>query len=211
MKQIILATKNPGKIREFKQMMKKYPFEIRSLLDIAYENEIEETGATFEENALIKAREIAAKYKTTVVADDSGLEIDALDGAPGVYSARYAGATPYASVVDQRDGSVVRSDDANMDKVLAELEGVARENRRARFVCVLVMVDEQGHETVVRGTCEGEIWHRKQGENGFGYDPIFYLPEHELTMAELPEDEKNKLSHRGNALKKLEKVIGRDI
>jgi len=199
MKQLILATKNPGKIREFKQIMKKYPFEIRSLLDIAELEDIAETGMTFEENALIKARAIASKYNAIVVADDSGLEIDALNGAPGVYSARYA--------VNANLG-IVNMDDANMDKVLAELEQVAPSERHARFVCVLAMVDEVGNETVVRGTCEGQIWHCKRGENGFGYDPIFYLPKHQLMMAELSEDEKNKISHRGDALKKLEKVIG---
>ena len=193
MKQLILATKNPGKIREFKLMMGKYNIEIRSLLDLDELDDIEETGITFEENALIKARAIAMKYKMTVVADDSGLEIDALNGAPGVYSARYAG-----------NGD----DDANMDKVLAELEDVPPNERGARFVCVLAVVDKDGHETVVRGTCEGEILRHKQGINGFGYDPIFYLPDHQCTMAQLSKDEKNKISHRGVALKKLEEVVG---
>jgi len=197
MKQLILATKNPGKIHEFKQIMKKYPIEILSLLDLDYEADIEETGITFEENALIKAREIALKYKTTVVADDSGLEIDALDGAPGVYSARYASVG-----VERAD------DDANMEKVLLEMRHIDRSERAARFVCVLAMVDEKGHETIVRGTCEGEIWHTTRGDNGFGYDPIFYLTEHQLTMAQLSDTEKNKISHRGNAFRELERVIG---
>jgi len=197
MKQLILATKNAGKVYEFKQIMQNHPFEIISLLDISYPTEIEETGTTFEENALIKAREIASLYKTVVVADDSGLEIDALNGAPGVYSARYAG--------------VVSDDDANIKKVLTELENVAPHERKARFVCILAMVDEKGHETVVRGTCEGEILDERRGDNGFGYDPIFYLSEHKRTMAELSDDEKNSLSHRGNAFRKLEKIIGEQL
>jgi len=194
MKKIILATKNAGKIREFSQMMGKHEIEVLSLLDINYEDEIEETGVTFEENALIKAREIALQYKTTVVADDSGLSIDALNGAPGVYSARYAGE--------------VRSDMANMDKVLEALKDVPEDERTARFVCALAVVDESGKEVVVHGTCEGKIWREKRGSEGFGYDPIFYLPQLNRTMAELSKNEKNALSHRGNAFKKLELIIG---
>ena len=193
MKKIILATHNANKAREFAQMMEKYKIEVLSLNDIGYTEEIEETGTTFEENALIKAREVATLYKTTVVADDSGLEIDALNGAPGVYSARYAG--------------TARSDDANMDKVLEKLKNVPDNERTARFVCVLALVDEIGKETVVRGTSEGKIWHEKRGIKGFGYDPIFYLPQLDKTMAELSKDKKNAFSHRGNALKKLESII----
>jgi len=194
MKKIILATQNAGKIREFAQMMEKYEIEVLSLLDLNYTDEIEETGATFEENALIKAREIASQYNAIVVADDSGLEIDALKGAPGVYSARYAGDTCH--------------DDANMDKVLAELKEVPDHQRTARFVCTLAVIDEQGKETLVRGTCEGKIWHEKRGSGGFGYDPIFYLPKLGKTMAELLKDEKNALSHRGQAFKKLALIMG---
>ena len=197
MKKIILATKNAGKVRELTQMMETHEIEILSLLDINYEAEIEETGTTFEENALIKAREIALKYKTTVIADDSGLSIDALNGAPGVYSARYAGRPC--------------NDDANMDKVLEALKDVPDHERTARFVCVLAIVDETGKETVVHGTCEGKIWHEKRGLEGFGYDPIFYLPQLDKTMAELSKDEKNALSHRGNAFKKLALIIGEII
>ena len=194
MKKIIFATKNAGKAHEFSQMMEKYEVEVLSLLDIGYKGDIEETGITFEENALIKARKIAFAYQTTVIADDSGLAIDALNGEPGVYSARYAGD--------------VRSDDANMDKVLTALKDVPDDERTARFVCALAMVDSDGCETVVRGTCEGKIGHAKRGSGGFGYDPIFYLPQHGKTMAELSKDEKNALSHRGVAFKKLEQLIG---
>jgi len=197
MKKIIFATKNVGKVSEFAQMMEKYGVEVLSLLHINYESEIEENGQTFEENALIKARQIASQYKTTVIADDSGLLIDALSGAPGVYSARYAG--------------VACNDDANMEKVLAELKDVPDDERTARFVCALAVVDANGKETVVRGTCEGKIWHEKRGLAGFGYDPIFYLPHLNKTMAELSKDEKNALSHRGKAFKKLELVAGEII
>jgi len=200
MKKIILATKNAGKVHEFAQMMERYEIEVLSLLDLNYEDEIEENGVTFEENALIKAREIALQYKATVVADDSGLSIDALNGAPGVYSARYACLVSNAGEI--------RSDEANMDKVLEELKNVPDNERTARFVCALAIVDENGKETVVHGTCEGKIWHEKRGLEGFGYDPIFYLPQLDKTMAELSKDEKNALSHRGNAFKKLELIIG---
>jgi len=201
MKKIIFATKNIGKVHEFAQMMKKYEIEVLSLLDINYEDEIAENGLTFEENALIKARIIALQYKTTVVADDSGLSIDALNGAPGVYSARYANLASKA--LEARC-----SDEANMDKVLAALKDIPEDERTARFVCALAIVDENGKEAVVRGTCEGKIWHEKRGLEGFGYDPIFYLPQLDKTMAELSKDEKNALSHRGNAFKKLELIIG---
>jgi len=197
MKKIILATKNIGKVLEFTQMMEKHGLKILSLHDINYDGEIEENGLTFEENALIKAREIAFLSKTTVVADDSGLVIDALNGAPGVYSARYAGDTC--------------NDDANMDKVLEELKSIPDNERTARFVCALAVVNADGGETVVRGTCEGKIWHEKRGLKGFGYDPIFYLPQLNKTMAELSKDEKNALSHRGNAFKKLELIAGEII
>ena len=190
MKRIIFATKNAGKVRELSQLLEKYAIEVLSLLDINYEGEIEENGLTFEENALIKARAIAMEYKATVIADDSGLCIDALNGEPGVYSARYAGEAC--------------SDDANMDKVLEELRDVPEDERTARFVCALAIVDKNGNETVMRGTCAGKISRVKRGSEGFGYDPIFYLPQLNKTMAELSKDEKNALSHRGNAFKKLE-------
>ena len=190
MKQIVIATKNVGKINEFNRLLVPYGMEVRSLLDLSYEPDIEETGSTFEENALIKAREIAAKYQVTVLADDSGLEIDALEGRPGVLSARYAGES--------------RSDVANMDQVLDEMKEVPDDQRQARFVCVLAVVDEKGKELVVRGECEGLILKEKLGTAGFGYDPIFYLPKLGQTMAQLSQDQKNSMSHRGHAFKMLE-------
>lgn len=190
MRQILIATKNMGKINEFKHMMERYEIEVLSLLDINYEPEIEETGSTFEANALIKAREIATQYKVMTIADDSGLEIDALEGRPGVFSARYAGSA--------------RSDDANMDKVLSEMKDISESERQARFVCVLAVVDNEGCEFTVRGECEGLILDEKRGMSGFGYDPIFYVPRLGKTMAELSKDEKSAISHRGNAFKILE-------
>ena len=202
MKRIIFATKNIGKVGEFAQMMEKYGVEVLSLLDINYEGEIEENGLTFEENALIKARAIASLYKTTVIADDSGLSIDALNGAPGIYSARYASLTCKSDLTSKTMEAC--SDDANMDKVLEELKNVPDNERTARFVCVLAIVDVNGKETVVKGTCEGIISRVKRGACGFGYDPIFYLPQLNKTMAELTKNEKNALSHRKDAFKKLE-------
>lgn len=189
MKKILIATKNIGKANEFKHLMAHDRVEVLSLLDMNDESEIEETGLTFEENALIKVREVATKYKMIALADDSGLEIDALGGRPGVLSARYAG--------DER------SDVANINQVLDQMKDVSDDQRQARFVCALAIVDEMGKECVVRGECEGLILSAKRGSSGFGYDPIFYLPKLGKTMAELSKDEKNAISHRHHAFKVL--------
>ena len=162
MKQILVATKNVGKINELKQLMACYKVKVLSLDDMLDDIEIEETGSTFEENALLKAHVAATKYKMMALADDSGLEIDALNGNPGVYSARYA--------------SQMQSDDeANMDKVLYQMKDVADSERGARFVCVLAVVNTNAEEFVVRGECEGLILRKRCGAEGFGYDPIFYI------------------------------------
>lgn len=193
MKEVIIATKNSGKAKEFEHIFNRYNIQVKSLLELDSSIEIEENGETFEENALIKAREIATKFKKLVIADDSGLEVDALNKRPGVYSARYAG-----------EG---RDDLANIKKVLSELEGIDEKDRSARFVCALALVTEDGKEFVVRGECEGQILKECRGTEGFGYDPIFYLPSLEKTMAQIPKSEKNVLSHRADAFKKLEKVL----
>lgn len=193
MKEVIIATQNIGKAKEFEHIFNQYQIQVKSLRDLADPIDIVEDGETFEENALIKARAIASKYNTLVIADDSGLEVDALNGRPGVYSARYAG-----------EG---RDDQANIEKVLKELEGVADENRSARFVCALALVTPTGEEYVVRGECEGQILTECRGEEGFGYDPIFYLKSLDKTMAQIPKSEKNVLSHRAEAFKKLKKVL----
>lgn len=190
MKKLILATKNAGKVDELKALLIHYDVEVLSLLDLGYEPEIEETGTTFEENALIKARTIAKEYGLLTIADDSGLEIDALDGKPGVYSAVYAGE--------------LKDDMANMNKVLSEMKNVPEAKRTARFRCTLVIVDEGGQEQLVHGTCEGLILNEGRGSNGHGYDPIFYVPEVGQTMAEMTGAEKNTLSHRKKAFDQLE-------
>ncbi|MFB1052189.1 XTP/dITP diphosphatase [Paraliobacillus sp. JSM ZJ581] len=191
MKKWLIATKNKGKVQDFRHLFQKYDIEIISLLDLDEPVEdVEETGTTFEENAILKAEAISELLNMPVLADDSGLEIDSLDGRPGVYSARYAG--------EDKD------DTKNLHKVINEMEDVPDEKRTARFVCVLA-VARPGEETITkRGTCEGKITHEPIGTNGFGYDPIFQPEDMEKTMAELSSAEKNAISHRGNALKKLE-------
>ena len=193
MKEIIIATKNAGKAKEFEHIFKPYNVRVKSLLDFEEMDDIVEDGKTFEENALIKARAIASQFNQMVLADDSGLEVDALDGRPGVYSARYAG-----------EG---RNDEDNILKVLHELEGVPTDERGAHFVCALAIVTPQGDEVVVRGTCEGRILTECLGTEGFGYDPIFYLPHLSKTMAQLPKSEKNVLSHRADAFVKLQPYL----
>ncbi|GAA0601294.1 XTP/dITP diphosphatase [Virgibacillus siamensis] len=192
MKEIIVATKNPGKAEEFRSFFVKYDIKTVSLLDLIEPVEdIEETGTTFEANAALKAEQIADKMNTPVLADDSGLVVDALDGRPGIFSARYAGEP--------------KDDQANLEKVLHELEGVA--NRQARFVCVLA-VAIPGKETIFkRGVCEGSLISEPKGENGFGYDPIFIPDGYRKTMAQLTADKKNEISHRSNAIMKLEEWI----
>jgi len=195
MQKIILATQNRGKVNEFRQMLADYQVEVLSLIDLNYQNEIEETGSTFTENALIKARAIATENPgVMVIADDSGLAVDALSGKPGVYSARYAGTDA--------------TDDENIDKLLAELQMVETKKRSARFVCVLVVIDEKGKECIVTGTCEGQILSERRGTAGFGYDPIFYVPKLMKTTAEMDQDEKSAISHRGQAFAKLVTLIG---
>jgi XTP/dITP diphosphohydrolase len=190
---IIIATKNQGKLNEFKAMLEPRGFEVSSILELNPELDIEETGASFRENAAIKAETLARQLNQPVIADDSGLMVDALDGRPGIYSARYAG--------EHKD------DRANLEKVLAELKGVPEKDRSAQFICALA-VAVPGQETIVfEGVCEGMITEYPIGERGFGYDPIFLLPPHNKTMAELTKAEKNSISHRAIALTKLmEKV-----
>ncbi|MCM3717849.1 XTP/dITP diphosphatase [Fictibacillus phosphorivorans] len=193
---ILIATKNTGKVKEFQAMFKDLGIEVLSLLDIKNSPDVEETGVTFDENAIIKAEAICSMMNIPVIADDSGLEVDALEGRPGVYSARYAGSE--------------KSDEANMDKVLKEMSDVAKPDRTARFVCALAFARPEKKTFVVRGTCEGEILSERRGNEGFGYDPIFYLPQLNCSMAELSKEEKNKISHRAVALKKLKDFISKE-
>ncbi|WP_059171318.1 XTP/dITP diphosphatase [Bacillus sp. FJAT-27445] len=193
MKEVIIATKNPGKAKEFEAIFAERGVQVLTLLDFPDAPDVEETGTTFAENAILKAEAISQKLGKAVIGDDSGLIVDALDGRPGIFSARYAGEQ--------------KNDEANIDKVLSELEGVPAEQRTARFFCALAMA-VPGKETItVEGTCEGRILEERRGTNGFGYDPIFYVLELDRSMAELSKDEKNAISHRANALKALSHVL----
>jgi XTP/dITP diphosphohydrolase len=193
MKEVIIATKNPGKAKEFEKIFASRGVAVRTLLDFPELPEVEETGSTFEENAVLKAETISKALNKMVIGDDSGLIVDALGGKPGIYSARYAGEP--------------KNDQKNIEKVLSELKGVEEESRTARFYCALA-VAISGQETyTVSGTCEGRILEEPRGSNGFGYDPIFYVPEKGVSMAELSSNEKNQISHRANALKKLDSEL----
>ena len=192
MKQVVIATKNKGKAKDFEAIFAPLGYEVLTLFDVAPDMEIEETGTTFEENAILKADTVAKHLNTFVIADDSGLQIDALNGEPGVYSARYAGD---------------HDDEANIKKVLENLEGVPEEKRTARFCCCLAITGPEHKTKTVFGTSEGTILTEKRGNNGFGYDPIFYVPSMERTMAQMTAEEKGSISHRGNAIRKLEEEL----
>lgn len=190
MKEVVIATNNPGKAREFEAMFHSKGYQIKTLKDYPDVPEIAETGTTFEENALIKARTLSGILNQTVLSDDSGLQVDALRGDPGVYSARYAG--------------LEKDDDANNAKLLESLTGVPLTKRTAQFHCTLALVSPGKEDLVVSGEVPGVILEKPRGENGFGYDPLFYVPELGKTMAEMSEEEKNKISHRALALQRLE-------
>lgn len=194
MKKIIIATKNEGKVREFKDFFNKYGIQVQSLLDLSDPiPDIEETGDTFEENAALKAEQIASIYQQPVLADDSGLMVDALGGQPGIYSARYAGEE--------------KSDSKNNEKLLRELEIIPDSKRTAKFICVLAIAFPEG-ETIFRtGYVEGKIGFEPIGNYGFGYDPIFIPEGYNQTMAELPPEVKNEISHRSHAIRKLDEWV----
>ncbi|WP_156476295.1 XTP/dITP diphosphatase [Bacillus nakamurai] len=192
-KEAIIATHNPGKVKEFKEILEPKGYSVYSLAEIGFTEDIEETGQTFEENAILKAEAVAKAVNKMVIADDSGLSVDNLGGRPGVYSARYAGES--------------KDDTANIEKVLSELKGIEKEQRTARFRCALA-VSRPGQETkTVEGHVEGYIAKEPAGNNGFGYDPIFIVKDKDKTMAQLTSAEKNKISHRADALKKLSKLL----
>jgi len=191
MKKLIVASNNQHKIIEIKQMLADFPFEVISLKEANIDVDVEETGTTFEENSYIKAREILKLAKgNLVLADDSGLMVDCLDGAPGVYSARFAG--------EHGDSK------KNNEKLLRLLKGKKFEERKARFVCVLVLIIDKDKTICVRGEVEGYIAEGESGKDGFGYDPLFYVPEQHMTFAEMDMKLKNSMSHRGRALEKLQ-------
>ncbi len=191
--QIILATRNTHKLQEFRDMLRDMDVEILSCGDFPGCPDVVEDGATFDENALKKARAIAAHTGYVTIADDSGLEVDALGGQPGLFSARYAGEPA--------------DDNRNNKKLLSELDGVADENRGAQFRCVIAIVDGKGREKVVEGLCRGVILRKPKGVQGFGYDPLFLDPASGLTFAEMDAGSKNSISHRSQAIRELKKIL----
>ncbi|MEZ5542275.1 MAG: XTP/dITP diphosphatase [Pseudomonadota bacterium] len=190
MKELVLASSNPGKVREINQLLSGIDLHVRPQGEFGV-TDIEETGLTFVENAILKARNAASHTGLPAIADDSGLEVDALNGAPGIYSARYAG-----------HGA---GDRANIEKLLEALQGVPDAQRTARFQCLIVYMRHAGDPTplICQGTWEGRILPAPRGEQGFGYDPVFFVPTHDCASAELEPEAKNALSHRGQALRKL--------
>lgn len=197
MRKFIAATRNKGKLKEISEILSGLPFEVISMQDAGIHHDIEENGNTFEENAMIKAESVFKITGEAVMADDSGLEVDFLGGAPGIYSARFAG-----------EGAT--DHDKNM-KLLGLLEDVPFEKRTARFVCAIAVILPDGKRFTVRGTCEGYIGVAEKGKNGFGYDPLFYLPSFDMAVAQLDPATKHEISHRGKALRmmleELEKII----
>lgn len=203
---IIFATGNAGKMREIREILGDMGMEILSMKEAGIDADIVEDGTTFEENAVIKAKAVAQLLKESagkeqdsavVLADDSGLEIDYLNKEPGIYSARYMGEdTPFS--VKSRN-------------LIERLEGVPDEERTARFVCAIAAVWPEGEVNVTRGVVEGRIDHELKGDNGFGYDPIFYVPEFECTMAQLTDEQKNQISHRGKALEAMKEELKKRI
>ena len=191
---IIFATGNENKMKEIRMILSDLGMPILSMKEAGIDVDVVEDGTTCEENALIKATEIAKEVENCIVlADDSGLEIDYLNGEPGIYSARYAGENT--------------SYDVKNNLLLERLAGVPDEERTARFVCAIAAAFPDGTTEVVRGTIEGQIGYEIVGENGFGYDPIFYVPEYKCTTAEMDPETKNLLSHRGNALRAMRKIM----
>ncbi len=188
MKKLILATRNAGKLREFQTLLQDMPVQIETLNNYPHLPDIAETGQSFLENAVIKATTVAKATGIPALADDSGLVVPALNGAPGVYSARYAG--------NEHD------DWANNEKLLHEMQELEGNDRHAYFACCIVIARPDGSTWSCEGEVHGKITHQAQGDNGFGYDPLFFLPEKNATMAELAPDEKNEISHRGQAVQK---------
>ena len=196
MKKIIFATGNAGKMKEIREILADLNVEILSMKEAEIFLDIDENGSSFEENAVIKAKAVAGHPNAAgavVLADDSGLEIDALNGEPGIYSARYLGEDTSYRIKNQN--------------LIDRLEGVPDEKRTARFVCAIAAVFPDGETVTTRGIIEGKIGYEERGTNGFGYDPIFYLPDMSRSTAELLPEEKNAVSHRGNALREMKKEL----
>lgn len=190
--QLLIATTNQGKVREYQQLLSGLNCVLVSLADIGVVQEVAETGSTYEENALLKAREYASLSGLLTLADDSGLEVDALDGRPGVYSARYAS-----------DSST------RIRKLLAEMQNIPAGQRTARFHCVIALAWPDGKSQITSGACEGWITAEARGHNGFGFDPVFFVLECGVTMAELSDAVKNQVSHRARAAQKMRPILER--
>ena len=195
--EILVATRNRGKVREIRKALKGLRLQIHALTDFPAAPEIEEDGKTFAENALKKARSYSKLFGKLTISDDSGIEVDGLKGAPGVYSARYAGAGA--------------SDRENNRRLLREMEGVPPSKRGARFKCSIAIVSPDDREAAAEGECRGRIGFKEIGKRGFGYDPLFILPQYGKTMAQLTLEEKNWISHRGKALTKLRKMMSASL
>jgi XTP/dITP diphosphohydrolase len=189
---LLIATTNPGKVREYQQLLNGLNCDLVGLADVGITQDVAETGETYEDNALLKACAYAALSGLLTLADDSGLEVDALHSRPGVHSARYAPDSPM-----------------RIRRLLDEMQNVPADRRSARFQCVIAVAWPDGRAEITSGTCEGWITTEARGSNGFGFDPVFHVTEHGLTMAELPEDVKNKISHRAHAAQKMRPVLER--
>lgn len=202
MSRIVFATGNMGKMREIREILKDFDMEVVSMKEAGVECDVEENGSTFTENSFLKARAVAAKckeagYEDIVLADDSGLVVDALNGEPGIYSARYLGEdTPYS---------------IKNAKIIERLEGIPDEKRTARFVCAIACVMPDGREMCRECTYEGRIGYEERGKNGFGYDPIFYLPDRGCYSGEIDPEEKNRISHRGKALRAVRDMLAAEL
>ena len=193
MRRIVFATGNQGKLKEVREILSGLDVEVVSMKDAGYDIPIDENGTSFAENALIKARAVAGVSHEMTMADDSGLVVDALGGEPGIYSARYMGENTSYHIKNQN--------------IIDRLRGVSEEKRTARFVCAIACVFPDGREQTSEAAFEGSIGHEERGENGFGYDPIFYLPERGCYSAELDPEEKNAISHRGKALRLMREKL----
>jgi XTP/dITP diphosphohydrolase len=189
---LLVATTNPGKVREYRQLLNGLNCDLIGLSELGIAQEVAETGSTYEENALLKAREYATLSSLLTLADDSGLEVDALDGRPGVHSARYAPDSP-----------------TRIRRLLTEMQGIPLDRRAARFQCVIALARPDSRAEITSGTCEGRIATEARGSNGFGFDPVFYVSGLGMTMAELPEDVKNQISHRARAAQKMRPILER--
>ncbi len=189
---LLIATTNPGKVREYQQLLNGLGCKLASLPEVGIKQEVAETGSTYEENASLKACEYAAISGLLTLADDSGLEVDALGGRPGVHSARYAADSA-----------------ARIQRLLEEMQNVPADRRGARFQCVIALAWPDGRTEITAGTCEGWIGTEARGAHGFGFDPVFTVPEYGMSMAELPEGVKNQISHRARAMQRMRPILER--